>query len=151
MGCKCGPTIANLYLYTYEINWLNENNPVCYGRFIDDIMVANETPLDINIFKNTFNYLKLNIETGEKINFLDLIISYDFLTNKFITSLYTKPTNTFSYLISISNHPEHIFKNIPKSLFIRLRRICSSYLDYIFQCRILINQLEKRGYNFPDP
>ena len=100
------------------------------------------------IFKNTFNYLKLNIETAEKINFLDLIISYDFLTNKFITSLYTKPTNTFSYLISISNHPEHIFKNIPKSLFIRLRRICSSYLDYIFQCRILINQLEKRGYNF---
>jgi hypothetical protein len=111
-------------------------------------MVANESPLDIDNFKNNFNYLKLNIETGEKINFLDLTISYDFLTNKFVTSLYTKPTNTFSYLISISNHPQHIFKNIPKSLFIRLRRICSSHLDYIFQSRILINQLEKRGYNF---
>ena len=69
MGCKCGPTIANLYLYTYEINWLNVNNPICYGRFIDDIMVANESPLDIDNFKNNFNYLKLNIETGEKIKF----------------------------------------------------------------------------------
>jgi len=66
MGCKCGPMIANLYLYTYEINWLNVINPICYGRFFDDIMVANETPLDIDNFKNNFNYLKLNIETREK-------------------------------------------------------------------------------------
>ena len=61
MGCKCGPTIANLYLYTYEINWLNVNNSICYGRFIDDIMVANESPLDMDNFKNNFNYLKLLI------------------------------------------------------------------------------------------
>jgi hypothetical protein len=59
MGCKCGPTIANLYLYTYEINWLNVNNPICYGRFIDDIMVANETPLDINNFKSNFKKVEL--------------------------------------------------------------------------------------------
>ena len=66
MGCKCGPTIANLYLYTYEINWLNVNNPICYGRFIDDIMVANESPLDIDYFKNNFNYLKFKHRNRRK-------------------------------------------------------------------------------------
>jgi hypothetical protein len=84
--CMSGPTIANLYLFTYEINWLNVNNPICYGRFIRDLMVENESPKYKDNFKNNFNYQKLNIETGEKINFLHLTIRYDFLTNKFVTS-----------------------------------------------------------------
>ena len=33
-------------------------------------------------------------------------------------------------------------------MFIRIRRICSSIIDYIFNSRILIIQLCKRGYNF---
>ena len=60
--------------------------------------------------------------------------------------LYTKPTNTFQYLVTNSNHPKHIFVNIPKSLFIRLRRICSQYIEYLFFSRKLISQLLLRGY-----
>ncbi|RNA07028.1 hypothetical protein BpHYR1_024291, partial [Brachionus plicatilis] len=41
------------------------------------------------------------------------------------------PTNPCNYLIPFSNHPTHIFDNIPISLFIRIRRICSSYIDYL--------------------
>ena len=62
-------------------------------------------------------------------------------------SLYTKPTNTYSYLLYNSNHPGHIFRNIPKSLFIRIRRICSSYIDYVAQSKKLIIQLYRRGYD----
>jgi len=78
---------------------------------------------------------------------LDLIISFDHLTGRFNFTLYTKPTNTFSYLLPNSNHPSFIFKNIPKSLFIRLRRICSSYIDFLSCSRILCIQLFKRNYN----
>ena len=148
MGCKCGPTIANLYLFTIELDWVTKNSPLCYTRFIDDIMLASENELNTQNFENHFNYLKLNIQSGTEVSFLDLNISFDFFTNRFKTRLYSKPTNTFSYLIHNSNHPKHIFDNIPKSLFIRLRRICSSDLDYIFESKILIIQLVRRGYNY---
>jgi hypothetical protein len=81
------------------------------------------------------------------VNFLDLSIKFDTLTYKLIFSLYIKPTNSFSYLLPCSNHPQHIFKNIPVSLFLRIRRICSSYIDYLHYSRILFVQLLKRGYN----
>lgn len=47
----------------------------------------------------------------------------------------------------MSNHPEHIFKNIIKSLLIRLRRICSNFSDYLYFSAILSNQLISRGYD----
>jgi hypothetical protein len=44
MGCKCGPTVANLYLYILEKHWLDLHTEVKYFRFIDDIIFiyANE-------------------------------------------------------------------------------------------------------------
>ena len=147
MGCKCGPTIANLYIYILKKDWVSSNKPVLYGRFIDDIALCDDKPLNTAEFEKIFQYLKLNIVHSEKVAFLVLNISFDYLTNKFITDLYIKPTNTFSYLLSTSNHPEHIFRNIPKSLFIRIRRICSNYLDYLFHSKKLIIQLFKRGYD----
>lgn len=147
MGCKCGPSIANLFLHLIEKSWINLNSPSIYARFIDDIFYASHTPLNVTEFQNHFSYLKLNIIEGESVNFLDLIISFNSLTRKFEFSLYVKPTNTFSYLLPNSNHPSYIFKNIPKSLFLRIRRICTSYIDYLSHSRNLFVQLLKRNYN----
>ena len=61
--------------------------------------------------------------------------------------MYVKPTNPLSYLLPISNHPDFIFDNIPKSLFIRIRRICSNYSDFLFHSRKLCINLIKRGYD----
>jgi len=103
----------------------NKNKPLIYKRFIDDIFIGSKNSIDINEFTNTFGYLKFNICNDETVQFLDLEISLDKLYNKLNFSLYVKKTNTFSYLNVNSNHPKHIFKNIPKSLFIRVRRICT--------------------------
>jgi hypothetical protein len=51
-------------------------------------------------------------------------------------------------LLPSSNHPKFIFQNIPMSLFIRIRRICTSLVDYFFHARSLIFQLMKRDYSF---
>ncbi len=59
-----------------------------------------------------------------------------------------KPTNTFCYLHTDSNHPKFIFNNIPKNLFIRIRRICTKYTDYLYLVRKLTVQLLNRGYEF---
>ena len=52
-------------------------------------------------FQEHFKYLKLNIVQGEEIAFLDLSISFDYLTNRIRTNLYTKPTTygSFSFLL----------------------------------------------------
>jgi predicted GIY-YIG superfamily endonuclease len=148
MGCKCGPSVSNLYVYTLEIKWLTLNKPTVYNRFIDDIFMCNKTAIDTFDLCNQFKNLRLNIVSGNKVQFLDLYIELNKFLDCIDTTLYTKPTNTFQYLYYTSNHPSHIFKNIPKSLFIRLRRICTRYCDYLYYSRQLIFQLVKRGYIF---
>jgi hypothetical protein len=147
MGSICGPTVANIFVYIFEDKWLTIYRPIFYVRFIDDIFLVTNTP-NVDSLNTSFGNLKLNIVTNKIVNFLDLNISIDLLSNRLKFSLFIKPTNTFSYLLSNSNHPNFIFNNIPKSLFIRIRRICSSFSDYLYFSRLLTSQLASRGYKF---
>ena len=61
MGCICGPSIANLYVYILEKEWLNKHKDIIYYRFIDDIFIASGYKINLLEFKSTFGYLKLNI------------------------------------------------------------------------------------------
>ncbi len=148
MGIICGPSIANIVVAKLENSWLFIHKPLIYRRYIDDIIIITKILLDENNFKNQFRNLKLNIIRGKKVPFLDLIIMIDEIKNCIKFSLYVKPTNSFSFLKYNSNHPQHIFKNIPISCLIRIRRICSDYIDYLYFSRILLVQLLSRGYKF---
>ena len=147
MGVICGPSLANLYLHIKETRWLFIHRPLFYGRFIDDIGYIDEYDLNLDEFKATFGNLELNITTGDSVVILDLIMKYDNITNKIKFSLYTKPTNNFGYLLNKSNHPEYIYYNIIKSLFIRIKRICTDHCDFIISSINLTNQLIQRGYD----
>lgn len=118
-----------------------------YFRFIDDIFIATLKEFNINNLTSNFDYLTLNVVSSDVVNFLDLDIKLCKYTNRLNFSVYIKPTNTFSYLDTSSNHPKFIFKNIPKTLFIRIRRICSDLSDYLFYARKLFSQLVIRGYD----
>ena len=78
------------------------------------------------------------------INFLDVKVKLE--QGKIMTSLHTKPTDAHLYLSWSSCHPNHILKNIPKGQFIRIRRICSEYKDFIKHSNELIYHLIERGY-----
>ena len=147
MGCICGSSVANIYIYILELKWLNLNPERLYYRFIDDIFIGSKDLIDEVNFKSNFLYLNLNIVRNDKVAFLDLEISFNLITNKLHFSLYIKPTNTFSYLLPSSNHPNHIFDNIPISLFKRIRRICTLFTDFLHFSRFLYLQLINRGYN----
>ena len=147
MGSKCGPSVANIYIAQLEKKFLTIHKPLLYYRFIDDIFTIVNSSFDINLLVNNFDYLKLNIVTSYQIVFLDLTIELCKITGHLNYTLYTKPTCTFSYLLSSSNHPKFIFDNIPKSIFIRIRRICTSFSDYLFFGGRLLDQLHCRGYD----
>ena len=141
MGSICGPSIASLYVFILERHWLTINRSLLYGRLIDDIVLIRNDKLNEDKFIKNFLNLKFKIWEDTTINFLDLSISFDTNVNKLNFSLNIKPTNTFSYLRVDSNQQNFIFKNIPKSLFIRIRRICTNDIDYYFFTRKLIFQL----------
>ena len=77
MGGKCGPSIANIYIYIKEKEWLylNRANIPIYKRFIDDIFITSKYDLQNSNFKNIFGNLNLNIICDKEVQFLDLLIS----------------------------------------------------------------------------
>ena len=147
MGSNLGPTVASIVVYKLEQKWLYVYKPLIYKRFIDDIFIASVTEVETEILAKSFLYLKLNIVCGNSVQFLDLIIEYDSICNRIITSLYIKPTNTFAYLKTNSNHPSFVFENIPRCLFTRIKRICTKLVDYFYHSRLIYTQLIQQGYD----
>ena len=79
-------------------------------------------------------------------NFLDLDISFTKILSKVHFKLFLKKTNTFSYLLTSFNYPQHIFKKIQKSIFSSVRKNCSSFLDYLYFSSLILKQLFLCGY-----
>jgi len=73
MGCKCCPTIANLYLYILEKHWLFLVRPLLYNRYIDGSAKVCESKLNVEFYKEQFSPLELTFENNKEMNFLDLI------------------------------------------------------------------------------
>ena len=88
----------------------------------------------------------MNVISDKIVNFLNLCITLCKFSGKLIFSMYYKPTNVYSYLLCGSNHPPHIFENIPFGLFLTIRRICTFFSDYLYFSRRLYFYLLKRGY-----
>ncbi len=85
------------------------HRPIYYKRYIDDIfkIIFKDYPLDV--FCNSFHNLKLNIISDNIVPFLDLNISINNITKALDFFLQTKPTNTFGYLLTTSNHSDKKF------------------------------------------
>ncbi len=146
MGSICGPSVANIYLYVLERHWAILRDPLFYCRFIDDIFMASKGKANLEEVRSLFGDLKLEISNEKTVNFLDLKISRE-AHDRLKFDLYVKPTNAGQFLQKSSGHPSHMFKNIPKSSFIRIKRNCSSSIDYLFHSRDLYFLFCNRGYN----
>ena len=144
------PQIISLFVYCLEIKFLtiHKHDIYFYARYIDDILIIVSYLFDIYLLINCFSTLTLNVVSDKFVNFLNVIIGICNLTGFLIFSMYFKPTNTFSYLLTSSNHPPFIFKNIPYGLFLTIRRICTNLTDYLYFSRKLSYFLLKRGYDF---
>jgi hypothetical protein len=147
MGSISSPTIANLYLSILEDKFLVIHRPFLYKRYLDDIFIVVKRNFDINILNLYFCNLKLILSSSNIVNFLDLNIEIDYIYQRFKISLYIKPTQSFAFLLTDSNHPQFIFKNIPISIFIRIRKNCSDLNDYFYYSNKFYINFKKRGYD----
>ena len=67
--------------------------------------------------------------------------------SKLVFGMYCKPTDKHQYLLPSSCHPEHCCKNIPYSLALRIRRICTQEETFDKRSRELSQHLQNRGYS----
>ena len=154
MGTKVAPTFANLFMGYLEKKILNEvdHTPQMFLRYIDDIFMiwtAGEHALRefIEFCNNFHETIKFTAEyNSDKIVFLDTYVHLDPITKKVYTSLYTKPTDTHSYLRYDSAHTRHSKNAGPYGQLLRVKRNCSRNEDYEREAQIMLGHYRKRGY-----
>jgi len=76
--------------------------------------------------------------------FLDTIVKCE--GNLLYTDLYTKETDTHSYLHFTSSHPKHVKDKGPYGQFLRLKRNCAKDEDFKAHSDKMFADYEKRGY-----
>ena len=84
-------------------------------------------------------------EKVSEIPFLDTLCSIK--EGKIETDLYKKPTDRNQYLLPTSCHPKQTTKSIPKSIGLRIIRVCSDPLKRDQRLSELKIQLLERGYS----
>ena len=82
----------------------------------------------------------------KSVDFLDVTVSLD-SNGCLTTDLFNKPTAAHQYLLQSSYHPRHMISSIPKSQFLRIRRICSTVQSYQHHARRFISYFVERGYD----
>ena len=163
MGTPMAANYANLFMDMFETSLLNdfhkktEKKPLIWLRFIDDIFFiwtdGEDSLKEFLVFcqkysetKNMKSAIKFEISQPTKtINFLDVCITLNQQTLS--TTVFSKPTDAHIYLNPKSCHPAHMIRNIPKSQFLRLRKICSDTSDYFKKSNEYLNFFIKQDYD----
>jgi hypothetical protein len=154
MGTKMAPSYANIFMGRLEKDMLSStpSSPKAWFRFIDDIFSWwDDSEEHFTAFLDHCNSFHTTIKftaehSKEHVTFLDTTTSIQ--NGNITTDLYTKPTDTHQYLLPSSCHPPHCAKNIPFSLAVRLRRICSNVDTFSSRSLELKQQLFNRKYNY---
>ena len=156
MGTRMAPSYANLFMGKFEQHAIDNSSlkPFIWWRFIDDIfMIWTHGEEHLKTFICYLNSIHPSIKfTHEYSNSLHqtlpfLDVQVHLINSHIQTDLHTKPTDKQQYLLKTSCHPNHTKKVIPFSLFLRIRRICSTDTFFDQRSRELIEYLTKRGYS----
>ena len=161
MGTNCAPLLADLFLYSYENEFLDKlikegkrklarKFNLSY-RYIDDLISFNNKrfkefisdiyPKELTISETT--------ESTSVASYLDLLFIRD-NSNNITTKLYDK-RDTFGFHIvnfpfmssSIPSAPAY---GVYASQLIRYARCCSNYSDFLSRHRALVTKLLSQGY-----
>ena len=119
MGTRVAPSLANTFMDDFEEKYVYtyRTQPLLWKRYIDDVFCVWTKPeSELLQFIEHLNTCHANIKftaeySKEKVNFLDttVLIKDDTL----ITDLYTKETDTHSYLRYDSAHTTSCKTGIP--------------------------------------
>ena len=158
MGIDPAPFWANLFLYTYEKEYISNLIPVdpikarhfhSTKRFIDDLCAINDGGEFGRIFKDIYpEELELKIEhSGLHASFLNLDITIEDST--FVYKLYDKRDAFPFHIVRMpqisSNIPQSIFYSALVGEFLRIARSTLRIHDFIPKAKELIERMMRQG------
>ena len=155
MGTGMGPSYACLFVGYVESQislQYSGPEPALFRRYIDDcvgIWTGNESDLLSFIsYVNDFHpSLKFTYEISDStLPFLDIKLMIQPGSQTIATSVHYKNTDSHSYLLYSSSHPNATKRAIPFSQFCRLKRLCSSENDFDLQATKMKQFFRERGY-----
>jgi len=137
MGSSLGPLFANIFLFRYESQWLQDSpvKPVLYKRYVDDTLWLLPADADLSQLLNFMNSRHPNMrftyeaENNNSINFVGLTITHNPLNKLhcYQTSVYRKSTSTSLFTNYNSFTPLIYRLSAFKSLIYRAYHLCSSW------------------------
>ncbi|CAJ0965918.1 unnamed protein product [Ranitomeya imitator] len=155
MGARCAPAVANLFLGWWEATMVYpleefKRHVRYWSRYIDDLFFVWSGGYDecLNFIdllnRNSHNIVLTHFLFPSTVTFLDLqVMATDGVLT---TKLFRKPTATNSLLDYRSFHPVHTKNGVPVGQFLRIRRNCTSDLDFHQEAHILTNRFKQRHY-----
>ena len=79
-----------------------------------------------------------------QVSFLDVLVILNDSTIE--TTLYTKPTDSHNYINYASCHQKSCRQGIPYGQFLRLKRICSTEIEFVRNSKQLAYHFHKADY-----
>ena len=157
MGMSPAPTIANLYVAIYELEFiipLLEKYLMFYKRFIDDgfaVWLHNPDPTidaeNWNNFKALINAMGLSWtfkSPRKKLVFMDMTIQIE--GGKIVTTIYAKPMALYQYIPPNSCHPPGVLTGLIYGQILRIYQLCSRSKDIDKELSLFHTRLLNRGY-----
>ncbi|XP_068114979.1 uncharacterized protein [Hyperolius riggenbachi] len=155
MGASCAPAYACLHLGLWERKDVYtlpdfDVHVKVWLRFIDDVLVVwRGSEEELERFFDRLNVNERNIHltytySPTSISFLDLSVVKD--GGALRTTTYRKPTAGNTLLHATSHHPPHLIRGIPRGQFLRIRRNCSSEVDFQREAAEMYDRFRDRGY-----
>ena len=153
MGTKVAPSYANLFMTNLEEKIKNSFplKPTVWWRYINDIFfIWEHGECQYKNWVQHLNEANTNIKFTEEhshteIPFLDTKVKID-RNRKAYTDLYSKPTDSHSYLRYDSAYPPRCMQSLPYSQFLRIRRICTKKSDFEKHASNMKQDFLHRGY-----
>ena len=138
MGSPLVPTLADIFMCSFESKWLrewpNDFKPVFYRRYVDEILALFSSPDHADKFKEYLPSKHLNIifsiekEKDGSLPFLDVNIFCE--NEKFATNVYRKKTFSGIYANFKSFIPETYKIGLIKSLLFWCFSLCSDFIKF---------------------
>ena len=161
MGTNCAPLLADLFLYSYEAEFIQTliksgkrhlAKSFCFTyRYIDDVLSINNPTFGdyINIIYPVELEIKDTTDADHHASYLDLLLKYDNF-HRLQVKLYDKRDDFNFDLVNFpflsSNIPQSPAYGVFVSQLIRYARASSLYEDFIMRSQLLTSKLLKQGF-----
>ena len=161
MGTNCAPLLADLYLYSYEAEFIqgllkrgNKKLAQSFNftyRYIDDVLSLNNANFSDylhSIYPEELE-IKDTTESSHSASYLDLLLDID--DTKLCTKIYDKRDDFDFAIVNFpfldSNIPASPAYGVYVSQLIRYARACSTYVDFLSRASLLTSKLMNQGYS----